>query len=261
VTWLAGVARKSLGKQTQPRLAAHDIICVHTMVGYLGSTYTMFATGGFRGTESHVGIGGKWGSDLTSELDGVAWQFQDTDYTADANFEGSWHILSIETADNAPAHPEDIEPWTPKQVAKLVEVIVAWCKEYDIPPVLIPDTKPGRRGLAYHYQGVAPNLVSGGEVWSKAGHVCPGPVRVKQYITEVIPMVQAEMEDDMKWDDEIALTATDAKIWNQTSTGGKNPKTGKPYKAGDTVTFGAMVRYPTLSRENSLKLDQLLAKK
>ena len=167
------------------------------MVGYLKSTERMFEVNGYTGTESHVGIGGKWGTDAAAGLDGVAWQFQDDNHTADANYEGSWHILSIETADNAPQHPEDIEPWTPKQVDKLVEVIVEWCLLYDIPPVLIPDTKPGRRGLAYHYQGVPPNLVRGGELWSKAGHTCPGPVRVKQFIREVIPRVKEGVEGHM----------------------------------------------------------------
>lgn len=168
------------------------------MVGYLTSTLAMFEQGGFTGTESHFGVGGKWGGDKVRELDGVAYQFQDLDYTADANYEGSWHVISIETADNAPQRPEDIEPWTHKQFLKIVEIIVELCKLYDIPPVLIKDTKPGRRGLAYHYQGVPPNLVPGGEKWSKAGHVCPGPVRVKQFIDQVIPEVQARLkEQDM----------------------------------------------------------------
>jgi hypothetical protein len=195
VAWLKISTPKSLGKQTQPRLKQKDIICVHTMVGYLTSTLSMFEQGGFTGTESHFGVGGIWGGDKTRELDGVAYQFQDTDFTADANFEGSWHIISIETADNAPDKPEDILPWTHKQEMKIVELIVELCKMYNIPPVLIPDTKPGRRGLAYHYQGVPPNLVAGGERWSKAGHVCPGPVRVEQFKNRIIPEVQARLQE------------------------------------------------------------------
>lgn len=268
MTWLAGATKKSLGKQTQPRMTHHDIICVHTMVGFLKSTYAMFAEHGFTGTESHVGIGGKWGSDQPAGLDGAVWQFQDTDFTADANLKGSWHVLSIETADNAPARPEQILPWTPKQQRSLVAVIVAWCQEYDIPPVLIPDTKPGRRGLAYHYQGVPPNLVPGGELWSEAGHVCPGPVRVRQFVNDIIPRVQValalqkpSLEDDVKWTDRVPLTAEDARVWNLTA-----PK-GTVYKQGDTVAFSDMVRYPTLARKMDLavqqaneKLDKLIAK-
>jgi hypothetical protein len=52
-----------------------------------------------------------------------------------------------------------------------------------------------------------------------------------------------EDEDDMKWTDQIKLTATDAKIW------------GSGYKAGDKVTFGLMVRYPTLARKSQADLQ------
>lgn len=44
-------------------------------------------------------------------------------------------------------------------------------------------------------------------------------------------------EDDMKWTDQVKLTDVDARIW------------GGDYKAGDEVSFGLMVRYPTLARK------------
>ena len=60
---------------------------------------------------------------------------------------------------------------------------------------LIPDTKPGRRGIGYHAQGIAPNRLSGGELWSSAnGKECPGPVRIRQLKSEIIP---ALTEEDM----------------------------------------------------------------
>jgi hypothetical protein len=191
---------KPLGAQTQDRLTHHDIVCVHTMVGYLTSTDPFFRTyngAGFDGVESHFGVGGKWGPDLGGDLDGAVWQWQDLDYTADANLDGNWHVLSIETADNA-ARP--IEPWTDKQVDALVPLIAWLCRKYDIPPVLIPDTQPARRGLAYHAQGAAEHTV--GEWWSTSpGKDCPTAVRIGQFKTLVIPRVQAllrgEGDDDM----------------------------------------------------------------
>ncbi|GAA3631049.1 hypothetical protein GCM10022223_56270 [Kineosporia mesophila] len=51
-----------------------------------------------------------------------------------------------------------------------------------------------------------------------------------------------EDEEDMKWTDQVKLTSTDAKIW------------GKPYKSGEKVTFGLMVRYPTLARKTQADL-------
>jgi hypothetical protein len=187
------------------------------MVGYLASTDDMFREHGYTGTESHFGVGGKWGGDKARDLDGVKYQWQDTDFEADANLEGHWHVISIETADNAPESPEDIMAWTPKQIVAIVELIVELCRKYDIPPVLIPDTLPHRRGLAYHAQGCTPNIVKGGEAWStKKGKVCPGPTRIRQFKNVIIPAVQAELAG--KEVEALAVTITSAeidRIWNE----------------------------------------------
>jgi hypothetical protein len=62
-------------------------------------------------------------------------------------------------------------------------------------------------------------------------------------------------DDDMpKWTDKVALTATDASVWNETLAKGQTP-----YKEGDLVTFSDMVRYPTLARKTDLKVDRILA--
>jgi hypothetical protein len=56
------------------------------------------------------------------------------------------------------------------------------------------------------------------------------------------------MEDgDMQWGDTVKLTETDAKIW------------GGDHKAGDEVTFGLMVRYPTLARKTEKELNAFTA--
>lgn len=251
MVWLQSATRRMLGPQQQPAMHQKDIICFHTMVGFLTTTFAMFKQSGFTGTESHFGVGGKWGIDRADGLDGAVWQFQDTDFTADANFRGSWHILSVEFADNAPRLASGIEPMTPAQVSAAVELFADLCLLYDIPPVLVPDTKVGRRGLAYHFQGVPPNLVHDGELWSAAGHECPGPARIHQIKTEIIPKIAAEVkrrketEKDMQWGDKVKLTATDAKVW------------GGAYKEGDEVTVGLMVRYPTLARKNEQTLERI----
>ncbi|MBT0767577.1 M15 family metallopeptidase [Kineosporia sp. J2-2] len=56
-----------------------------------------------------------------------------------------------------------------------------------------------------------------------------------------------EEEEDMKWTDQVKLTATDAKIW------------GGDYKEGEKVTFGLMVRYPTLARKTDAELRAFIA--
>lgn len=261
MVWLSSSLRKPLGAQTERMLQRKDIICIHTMVGFLYSTEQMFLAGGYKGTESHFGIGGKWGSDRDRGLDGVVWQWQDTDYEADANLEGAHRVLSIETADNAPRLPEDILLWTPKQERAIVDLIVELCIKYDIPPVLIPDTKPGRRGLAYHAQGCSPNVVNGGERWStSAGKVCPGPARIRQFKNVIIPAVQRKLSIgeliDMEWTDKVALTETDARVWTEHAKASGSAST---YKKGDLVKISDMIRYPTLARKIELRLIRIEA--
>lgn len=203
---------RPLGPQTEPLMRSHDIVCVHTMVGYLTSTDRYFRSGngaGFQGTESHYGIGGPWGSDAGKGLDGAVWQWQDRARTADANYKDPYRVISVETADNAPRYASSLERWSPAQAASLVELL-AWecstaahadcpstwtCHREGIPPRLIPDTKPGRRGLGYHAQGVPGNgLVAGGVPWSKSrGKECPGTARIAQYKNEIIPAVQRRL--------------------------------------------------------------------
>lgn len=234
------------------------------MVGYLASTDDMFEKNGYTGTESHFGVGGKWGSDKSKELDGVVYQWQDTDYQADANLEGGWHVISIETADNAPKFPNDIEPWTPKQEKAIVNLIAELCIKYDIPPELIPDTRPSRKGLAYHAQGCTPNIVAGGEAWSSSkGKECPGRTRIRQFKEIIIPAVQVKLRPTkveeimaMNWTDKVALTEEDARVWTEhfKASGGTTV-----FKKGQEVSVSDMIRYPTLARKMDMKLNKIAA--
>ncbi|OQO89943.1 hypothetical protein B1813_19070 [Saccharomonospora piscinae] len=186
-----------LGRQTEPRMSSHDIFCFHTMVGSLAGTDAYFEQGGYYGVESHFGVGGS--SD--GVRDGYVIQWQDTTYCADANLDGKPTVLSVETSDGG----DPDRPWSPRQIDALVDLAVWVCRTHNIPPVLIPDTRPGRRGLAYHRQGCdhsssyrprgAPYdqwRVPGGVKWSGVlGKVCPGDVRIRQLVDTVIPRIQA----------------------------------------------------------------------
>ena len=193
---------------TKPRMSAHDIICIHTMVGSLWGTDAYFRQGGFTGTESHFGTG----------PDGEVLQWQDTDYQADANYQGSHHIISIENADVGAGFPtwnlndgNAVPAFTDAQCEAVAKIIAWACREYDIPCVLIPDSKPGRRGIGYHRQGVPGYMVAGGELWSTApGKVCPGNRRIAQ-IPQIIDRARAILggateEDDMNAEQDARLT-------------------------------------------------------
>jgi hypothetical protein len=182
-------------------MAAHDIVCVHTMAAPFASVNTGFHANGFGGLESHFGIRG----------DGFAKQWQDLDFSADANLDGNWHVISIETADKGEHfrtwHGTNVPVWTPEQIDKLVAIISWCCQHFDIPPVLVPNTRPGHRGLAYHRQGIDGNFpaepsilagrVEGGERWSEVfGKACPGDRRIQQFVDIVVPRVRATVEGD-----------------------------------------------------------------
>lgn len=225
-----GAVFKPLGPQTEPTMTGHDVLCLHTMVGVLASTDGYFRHGngeGYAGTESHYGVGGKWGKDAALGLDGTVWQWQDRRYEADANLDGRHRIISIETGDNFPASAADIEPWTPLQ-CEAISQLLAWestveahadcppswtCHREGIPLALIPDTLPGRRGVGYHQQGCDPWRVSGGVLWSPSrGKVCPGARRIAQ-IPAVIARAQAitaaKHTPPPQEDDPMAMTPED----------------------------------------------------
>lgn len=199
---------KPLGPQSEPTMHAHDIVCLHTMVGYLSSTDRYFRTAngaGYDGTESHYGVGGPWGSDGAANLDGTVWQWQDRGRTADANMDGNGRVISIETADNAPRFAADIKGWSAAQIDAIVDLLIwetsveahagcpsSWtCHDHGIPRALIPDSKPGRRGIGFHRLGIDPWRVAGGEKWSNPGKECPGGARIAQLKDVVLPRVQA----------------------------------------------------------------------
>lgn len=154
-----------------------DILCFHTCVGSMRGTRAYFDRLDIQ-VYSHGIIGGIWGGDAGYNLDGVAWQIADTNYRAAANLNGNYRVISWETADNA---TRPIAPWTPKQGNKIVQVCVDAHDRDGIPLVMIPDSKPGRRGVGYHRLGCDPYRVSGGELWSSAyGKDCPTDPRIRQ---------------------------------------------------------------------------------
>lgn len=169
----------------QAKMVRHDLVILHTMAGSLGGTESHFKKQGYSGTFSHFGIG----------PNGETYQWQDTDFRSAANGAANPRSVTVETADYGPGFPKwnlndasQIPAWTPAQVETLVNLIVWACRTHNIPCVLVPDSKPGRRGIAWHRLGVVGYAVRGGEIWSSArGKVCPGNRRIAQ-----IPGIVAE---------------------------------------------------------------------
>jgi hypothetical protein len=175
----------NLGRSLSTTKLVHDIVCYHTMVGTLAGSLSWSSNVGQ--TYWHFGLNAQ----------GTMRQCQDLRFKSAANLNGNWHVIPIETSDrNESVWPLAWEPrpWTQAQLDRLVQLTVWLCKRFNIPPVLIPDTKPGRRGLAYHRQGIDPWRVSGGEKWSNStGKTCPTDPRIAQINNYIIPKVKAAM--------------------------------------------------------------------
>jgi hypothetical protein len=199
----------------QPRMARFDLVLVHTAVGSFDGTYNYFRnSGGYTGAESHFMTSG----------DGLIDQYQDTAHRAEANGTANSRAISIENADMGPQFPawntasgDAVPAFTPQQIEANAR-ICAWAHvTHGIPLELVPDSKPGRRGIGYHRLGVPGYMVAGGEQWSSArGKVCPGPRRIAQ-IPQIIdrarqlvgaPNARTE-DDDMPTADEVAKAVVD----------------------------------------------------
>lgn len=160
-----------------------DIVCVHTIVGFPPAKAAHFSTRG----------------------DGFTWQHRDTTRQSAANYNGNGNVIAIENADHGPGFPawntndgHVVPGFTAAQIEAIAIILVFCHRAHGIPLELIPDSRPGRRGVGYHRQGIdSPNnfagyvykgRVSGGVLWTKAtGKVCPGDRRITQLINEIIP--------------------------------------------------------------------------
>jgi peptidoglycan hydrolase-like protein with peptidoglycan-binding domain len=168
--------------QTEPRIKPRLLI-YHTMVGGLLGTERYFKTvngTGYSGTESTWGVGGPWDG---PQLDGVAYQWQGTLFSADANFDPANNFAnSIETSDGGIWKPTT-PPWSVKQVAKLIQIGAWWCKSTGIDPTLARSYDG--HGIGYHA------LFS---QWNKANHACPGTHRIEQLREIIIPGIAKALD-------------------------------------------------------------------
>jgi hypothetical protein len=216
---------------SQPRIDPTTVI-FHTAVGTLRGVERYFRDS--TGVESHMMVGGP---EDGADLDGVTWQWMDLERQADANLDANRFAISIETSDNHPQRPEDIVPWSPKQLAALVR-LGNWCADrFDIPRRQCPAWNAG--GFGWHAMWGAPSH------WTpSSGKVCPGPARIAQLKTIVLPAIFAgrelnDVEEDAMTEDDRKFLATEferlAQFVTTKHNTGYNP-TAKPWVA-DAVTL------------------------
>lgn len=147
--------------------------------------------------------------------DGTIEQYIDTVYYGRAQVDGN-DMVSVETQGAAPGVNAETEPWTDAQVVSNAR-IARWVHDTEgAPLVLMPDSRPGSRGVGYHRLGIAPWRVKGGQVWSTHdGKVCPGTAKIRQLprvialaggsaLSSPITTLPVQEDDDMPTAQEIA---------------------------------------------------------
>jgi hypothetical protein len=146
---------------------------------------------------------------FTTGASGKIVQARDTVYRSAANLNGNWHVIAIENEDMGSAYGSwsgtNVPRFTAAQAESIAKILAWTNRAHNIPLTLIPDSRVGRRGIAYHRQGIDPWRVSGGELWTSfPGKVCPGDKRISQLVNEIIPRarVLAGLEDDVALSDD-----------------------------------------------------------
>lgn len=195
----------------------HRIINVHTMVGTIEGTESYFSHAG--NPYSHFGV----------PAAGKAWQWQDLSYRAASDLNGNPFCISIETEDKGPEFPtwsgSDVPRWTDAQAETLAQLIAWLCVRFNIPPVLVPDSIPGRHGSSYHRLGIDPWRVPTGVLYSSSfAKACPGDRRIAQLKNEVMPRVVEIITGSVPEEDEmpyarLVKVKEDNSMWGVSSEG------------------------------------------
>jgi hypothetical protein len=149
--------------ETQPKITPRVAI-LHSVAGR-GSPYNLFKNGS--SLESTF-----WVSET-----GLVEQYMDTTTRADANRNANGFAVSIETESS----PGATEPWTPAQLKAIIELVDWVCRVHGIPRVQCP--KWDGAGIGWHIMFGSPGP------WTPVAKSCPGPRRIEQTKSTVIPAV------------------------------------------------------------------------
>jgi N-acetylmuramoyl-L-alanine amidase len=227
---------------SQPKITP-VLILDHTLVGTALGSWWYFYDG--TGLESHFIIRGR----QSGSQDGHIWQLMDTGREAHANYHANNKAISIETEDNG-ARP--IEPWSRAQVESLI-----WLhdKLVQIHPTIkrVEATDCDGPGLGYHSKLGAPSC------WTPAvGKDCPGPARISQWRSILLPaFLHPSEEDDMPTPQEVE-DAVFAALQRFVTPGGVIPGQDHWTDFG-RVLADREAKILAAQQDTNAKLDELIA--
>lgn len=186
---------------TQPLVRITQVI-MHVRAGTGDSLYGLWTSPG-NGLESHFYV----------RYDGTVEQYMDTARSADANLTANYRAdgtgaMSIETEGLAPG------TWTEAQLAALAN-LARWANRvHSVPLRVCPG--PNDPGIGYHIMFGTPGP------WTPVAKSCPGPERIRQFHSIIMPRLAGAEEDDMPLSDADVTRVADA-VWRKVSGGLTDP--------------------------------------
>jgi hypothetical protein len=161
-------------QQSEPVIGVPKLLVIHTMVGNLRGTESMFREGGYSGVESSFGLGGAF----DGSLDGVGYQWQRLSRQADAQMAANAFATSVECSDGGDFR----RPFSGKQVAWLIDFTEWWCRNTGRP--CVKATRWDGVGVGYHNMFLQ---------WTGGPRDCPGAARTAQLENVIWPTVRARL--------------------------------------------------------------------
>jgi hypothetical protein len=196
MAWYQGAVKKEIRPgQGDPPIIPIGVI-LHTDAGNSASLYNYF-NGPSGGIESHFHI---------PKVKPVE-QYRDTGYEADANLKANsfwvdgkrYGFISVETQGLAG------DPWTDYQLTEIKKLIL-WAKS--VHPQILLRVCPGpfSAGIGYH------TLFGSPSPWTPVAKSCPGPVRIKQFNTIIVPWLKTATPPTEDWFDMATLADLEAAL-------------------------------------------------
>jgi hypothetical protein len=107
---------------------------------------------------------------------GTGVQMIDLDLQSWSSYQGNTDTTASEAQGGlGTAADVNAEPWSDDQAESLAQILAHLHRTEGVPIQVMPDSRPGSRGLGYHREGIDPWRVAGGQLWSThPGKLCPG---------------------------------------------------------------------------------------
>ena len=158
-----------------------------------GNAYSLYEYFSERsgGVESHFHV----------RKDGTSEQYRDTTREADANYQGNSFIIDEKRYGFLSMESQGFEAglWTPPQLAEMKRITRVTATAHGYPLRVCPAWN--EPGVGYHVMFGAPGP------WAPRAKTCPGPERVRQFKTNVVPWLAQNGVTDVELTDMVDLTA------------------------------------------------------